>query len=175
MKKFLAVVGLLAAVAAVVYFFFPELIGLGGGLVRRDVPELRCSIALPGGWKSEVRSVGTPTLLAENSSGSEHASLTMIRTQAKEDAVAFEKRHMAEEAKRRAGYGEHSRGPDKLGGRDAMRTVFSFDAGKVRRKAVQYVAVRDEYAYILCCDAAEAGFDDALGRFSVIAGGLKFE
>ena len=179
MKKFLAVVGVLLVAAAVVYFLFPELlarVGLGGsGLERRSVPEMRCSIALPGGWKSETRSVGTPALLAEDPAKGERASLTMIRLRTGEDAAAFEKRFMADETKRREGYGEGARGPARLGGREAVRTVFSFESQKVRRKAVQFVAARDEYAYILCCDAAEARFDDALGRFEVIAGSLKFE
>ncbi len=177
--KFFILLLLLAAAGAVIYFFFPELLEKYGiparqELVRVSSPQMRCSIALPGDWTAQARSVGTPAIVGEGGGGC-RAMLTTIRVRSGEDLAAFAKRFRAEETGRRKGYGEHATGPSDLGGSPAVRTVFSFDDEGGRRRAAQVVAVRSEYAYILTCESPDAGFEEQEGLFERIAASVRFE
>ncbi|MHC4913886.1 MAG: hypothetical protein ACYTGB_00225 [Planctomycetota bacterium] len=178
--KFFALLLLLAAAAAVVYFFFPELLERFGvparqELVRVSSKEMRCSVALPAGWTTDARSVGTAALVGEDPGSTCRVELTMIRMQTNEDRTAFAKRFRAKEAEHRKGYGEHSTGPVDMGGVEAMRTVFSFDSESGRRRAAQYVTARAGYAYILTCESPEGKYAEGEALFERIAASVRFE
>ncbi len=77
--KFLFLLVLLAGGAGVVcYFFFPEFLGKYVPLPGRNrlvVSNVGVSVALPGDWKSEIASVGSPALIL---SGPEGETISII-------------------------------------------------------------------------------------------------
>jgi hypothetical protein len=135
---------------------------------------MRCTLKVPGSWRAEVRSVGTPAIVAEDRATGDRASLTMIRLRAGEDAPAFGRRFRNEERRELEGYGEHRVGPAPLGGLDGWEAVYTHEKDG-RRKARQVFAAREGYAYILTCSTAEARYAEAEPVFKRLAAELAFD
>ncbi len=178
-KKFLAAVLILLLIAGVVVaLVFPELwrerLGLKKSPEGRRVhcEELGLSIAIPEGWTSEVRSVGTPTLMATNPAG-DSVRVTFQRVPAGADPEKFARERLA--ALFKETYKEREAAATTLAGASARKLVASGGEPGAVRTSLLYVLPRGERMYTVHCSTKGERFEAERAALEAIAESLKFE
>jgi len=184
-KLIIAVLLLLFIAGVIVAVVFPETRPgwLGGTTGKQLAPgataggrarskEVGASLGVPSGWKSEIRSVGTPALIVENESG-DSVSVTFQRVPAgtKLEEFARGKLQMGSEA----GYKQQESSAGTLAGISGWTLVATHGEGESRRTSLVYVLPRGDRIYTVRCSAKQERFDGQRGSLEGIAAGLKLE
>ncbi len=179
LKKFFGAVLILLVIAgAVTALVFPELwrerLGLGGPPEGRRVQceELGISIAIPEGWTSELRSVGTPTLIASNPPG-DSVRVTFQRAPAGADPEKFARERLKALFKKT--YKEREAAAVTLAGASARKLVASGGKPGAVRVSLLYVLPRGERTYTVHGSTKAERFEAEKAALEAIAESLRFE
>jgi hypothetical protein len=176
-KKFLLAILVLLIIAGVVCaFVFPEKVkGLVSGAPagnRAHSKEVGASLGIPTGWKSQIRSVGTPALIVENASG-DAVSVTFQRVPADTKLEEFARGKL--KAGSGAGYQEQESSAGTLAGIVGWMLVATHGQGESRRTSLVYVLPRGDRIYTVRCSAKPRRFGAQRKTLQSAAAGLKLE
>ncbi len=195
-KMILAVVVLLVIAGVVVAFVFPEtwegflgevrntdakglketvkekVVDAVSSTKRAHSKEVGASLGVPKGWKSEVRSVGTPALIVANEEG-DSVSVTFQRVPPKTRLEAFAREKLKASIKGAVTESESSEG--KLGDIAGWKLIATHGEEKDRRTSLIYVLPQAERYYTVHCAAKAERFEEQRAKLEKVAAGLKIE
>jgi len=193
MKKFVLAVALLLVIACLAFaFLFPEswkgLLGDVRGSSPEEIKErvveavsakerahskaVGASLGVPKGWKSEIRSVGTPALIVASEDG-DSVSVTFQRVPAKTRLEEFAREKLKAGLKEKPTETESNEG--RLGDIAGWKLVATHGEKGARRTSLIYVLPRGERYYTVHCSAKADRFEKQRGRLEDIAASLKID